>query len=180
MKIRSFILALVVIAAGLLWIAYIYGFVHMEWLGDLHLGKVIIPGIFILVGLNMLIYAIFPKYRSSKREWKSIEPTEDCQLTFSARIINYEGKSFEGINVNIYFGGARIDLKKSDIKDGARINVRTMFGGVEIFLPDDVNVEISSNCFIGGVGDNRIKSSITPTKTLYIDASCTCGGVALL
>ena len=179
MKPRSIILALVVIATGALWIAHIYGFVKMEWLGDLHLGKVVIPGILILVGLNMLFYALFPKYRTSKREWKSMEPTEDCQVTFSARILNYEGKCFEGINLSIYFGGARIDLRKSEIKDGARINVHTMFGGVEIFLPDDVNVEISSNCFIGGVGDNRSKSVTTYTKTLYIDASCTCGGVAI-
>ena len=180
MKIRKFILALVVIAAGLLWIAHIYGIVDMEWLGDLHLGKIIIPGILVLVGLNMLIYAIFPKYHSSKKEWKSMPPAEDCQVSFSAKMINYEGQSFEGVNLNIFFGGARIGLKKSDIKDCARINVRTMFGGVEIYLPDDVNVEISSNCFVGGVGDNRSKSSATPTKTLYIDANCTFGGVALL
>ena len=180
MKIRRFILALVVITAGLLWIAHIYGIVDMKWLGDLHLGKVIIPGILVLVGLNMLIYAIFPKYHSSKKEWKSMPPAEDCQVSFSAKMINYEGQSFEGVNLNIFFGGARIDLKKSNIKDCARINVRTMFGGVEIYLPDDVNVEISSNCFVGGVGDNRSKSSTTPTKTLYIDANCTFGGVALL
>ncbi|MBP5473240.1 MAG: hypothetical protein J6X92_00595 [Bacteroidales bacterium] len=179
MKTRSVILALVVIAAGALWIAYIFGLFNIEWMGDIHLGKIIIPGLLVLVGLNMLIYALFPKYHSSKREWKSIQPTKDCQVSFSARNVNYEGQCFDGVNVNIYFGGARIDLRKSDIKDGSRINVHAMFGGVEIFLPEDINVEISSNCFVGGVDDNRTKSTTTQTKTIYIDANCTFGGVAI-
>ncbi len=96
---------------------------------------------------------------------------------FSGQEIKYDFQSFEGGNLTALFGGIDCDLKNAILGEELYINVFVAFGGVDIFLPDDVDVEISSHCLFGGVSDKREKIS-TPFKTrVHINVNCAFGGV---
>ena len=58
------------------------------------------------------------------------------------------------------------------------INLSSIFGGIDVFVPSNCKVKVTSNSMFGGV-DNKIKNPhITDkSKTIYINASCVFGGV---
>ena len=54
---------------------------------------------------------------------------------------------------------------------------RMGFGGVDIFLPDNVNVQIKSTSIFGGVEDKRRLAELPGAPTVYVSAICLFGGV---
>ena len=57
------------------------------------------------------------------------------------------------------------------------INYTCIFGGIEIIVPENVNVKITSSSIFGGVSDKR-KNKVTDSKiTIFIKANCIFGGI---
>lgn len=120
---------------------------------------------------------------------------EEYWSTFSDQQVDYKGKTFTGCRVDAVFGGADIDLRGAKIKNESIVKVSSIFGGIIIYVPDDVKVEVASTAIFGGVSDkrkdsNRKKKSLDEAdkdtkkvdnsgKTLYIDATCVFGGVEI-
>ena len=66
------------------------------------------------------------------------------------------------------------DLRKAIIENDCAIQVTAVFGGIDIMVPDNVNVKVNSNSIFGGVSN---KTSANPNApTLYINATCMFGG----
>lgn len=100
--------------------------------------------------------------------------------TFGDQNVDYSDKEFKGCRVDAVFGGADIDLRKAKIKDEAILRVSSIFGGIIVYVPDDVKVEVSSTSIFGGVSDKRKNAkNTTAKKTLYIEGSCVFGGVEI-
>ena len=57
------------------------------------------------------------------------------------------------------------------------INASAAFGGIDIFLPDNVNVKVKSSAIFGGVSDKKKRPHIEGAKTVYINADTAFGGV---
>ena len=76
------------------------------------------------------------------------------------------------------FGEVKCDLTKAIIKDDVVINCTSVFGGIDICIPDDVKVKIKSTAIFGGV-DEKKKKQVEDSKahTIYINATCLFGGV---
>ncbi len=103
---------------------------------------------------------------------------EEYWSTFGDQNVNYDGKEFTGCRVDAVFGGADIDLRKAKIKNEAIVRASSVFGGIIVYVPDDVKVEVASTSIFGGVTDKR-KSKAEAKTTLYIDANCVFGGVEI-
>ena len=58
----------------------------------------------------------------------------------------------------------------------AFIKTSSIFGGIEIYVPQNVNVKVKSTPIFGGVS-NKVRNSKDNTKTIYIEAFCMFGGV---
>ncbi len=102
--------------------------------------------------------------------------------TFSEQDINYDGKEFTGCRLDAVFGGVDLDLRRAKIKNEAIVKASSIFGGVIIYVPENVKVEIASTAIFGGASDKRTaknKSGDKTQKTLYIDATCVFGGVEI-
>ena len=52
----------------------------------------------------------------------------------------------------------------------------SIFGGIDIIVPKDVNIKVTSTSIFGGV-ENKVKNNTTNKKTIYINATCLFGGV---
>lgn len=105
---------------------------------------------------------------------------EEYWSTFSDQDVNYDGKKFSGCKVDAVFGGADVDLRKAKIEDEAILKASSIFGGIIVYVPDDVKVEVASTSIFGGVSDKRKKAANTEAKkTLYIEAACIFGGVEI-
>ena len=100
---------------------------------------------------------------------------EEYYATFSGEKLNFEGNTFNGASLNAIFGGIDLNLKKADITNETNINATSVFGGINIFVPDNVNVEIKSTSLFGGV-TNKVENKENQ-PTIKIRAFCLFGGV---
>ena len=129
-------------------------------------GKLIFPAVLVAIGIGMI-------FKDSKLE--KAKENEEYYATFSGEKLNFEGDTFNGASLNAIFGGIDLNLKKADIKNETNINTTSVFGRINIFVPDNVNVEIKSTSLFGGV-TNKVENKENQ-PTIKIRAFCLFGGV---
>lgn len=115
---------------------------------DMNLASFILPAILIFIGLVFIF---------SKQDKKDIHVDDDINsfTLFSGAEVRSQSKNFQSGSVTAIFGGADIDLRDAVIADeGATIEVTTIFGGLELIVPENVIVEISGIPIFGGWEDN--------------------------
>lgn len=88
-------------------------------------------------------------------------------------------KNSIGTDLTAVFGGVDCDLRKAIISSDKVINATAVFGGIDIFVPDNVKVKVKSTSIFGGVTDKNSHSLKEDAHTIYINASCIFGGVEI-
>ena len=64
-------------------------------------------------------------------------------------------------------------------EDDVVINACSVFGGIDILVPDGYKVKVKSNSLFGGVSNNKRSKTTEKSKTIFIDANCLFGGVTI-
>lgn len=85
-------------------------------------------------------------------------------------------------NVTAWYGGTTLDLRGATLdRAGATLNVRAIFGGARLVIPETWPVELRTVAIAGGVGDVRDASRIDHSlPTLTIAGWAVFGGVGIL
>ncbi len=87
-------------------------------------------------------------------------------------------KSFKGGSISVVFGAAEIDLRSAQLaEEGAVLDISTIFGGVEIRIPESWVVQTRSSAVLGGVDAKYSNTENNTGKRLVINASAVFGGV---
>jgi predicted membrane protein len=140
------------------------------------IGKLILPIIVIIIGLSLIFTSLF-----KPKVMKNIEETDkEGRTNYTTIFAGQEHKitnEYKGSNITAIFGGVDLDLRKAKIKEDIIIKPVCIFGGADIFLPEDVKVKITSSSIFGGVEDKRTDTSDEGKQTVYIEAVCIFGGV---
>lgn len=119
--------------------------------------KLVVPVIFVLIGLKMIFKDTFNK----KKPHQNI----------------YDNQLYTGGNYDVTFNGLILDLSKAYLNEETNITISTLFGGVDLYLLDDVNIQIQSSNFLGGVDLHKRENKIENTKVIYLNARCIFGGI---
>ena len=136
----------------------IYLLLYCQGLIDFQLAwKLVVPVIFVLIGLKMIFKDTFNK----KKPHQNI----------------YDNQLYTGGNYDVTFNGLILDLTKAYLNEETNITISTLFGGVDLYLPDDVNIQIQSSNFLGGVDLHKRENKIENTKVIYLNARCIFGGI---
>ena len=139
--------------------------------------KLLIPFILIMIGLSFIFKDVFSK--NIKNEMKKISKSKDEYIsTFSAQKINID-EEFKGCELNAVFGSTECDLKNAIINKDVVIEANAIFGSVTIYVPENINVKITSTPIFGTVSDERKEKVKTADRTIYIKASALFGGVVI-
>lgn len=143
--------------------------------------KLAIPTVLVIVGITF----IFKELIASKinKEIKRINQdrkseTEYC-ATFASQNLNYDGQEFKGVDLSAIFGGIKCNIRNANIIQDQVINASSIFGGIEIYVPANVNIKIKSTPIFGGVSDKSIRNFSENAPTIYINAFCMFGGVEI-
>lgn len=139
------------------------------------IGKLIFPAILVVIGLSLLLKDRVEAKVKEKIKNLNKEGLEEYYATFSGQEINSKGDEFKGASLNAIFGGIDLNLTDAQIQKDTLINVTSVFGGVDIIVPVNVNVKVQSTSIFGGV-DNKIKKYTENLPTIYVKAFCLFGG----
>jgi predicted membrane protein len=117
----------------------------------------------LLVGIGLLI--IFRKSVSTESLLDSTSDSGSSSLssdTIDETIIlggsekKVLSEFFRGGKITTLFGGFALDLTETQLSKGKHIlDVLVLFGGIELIVPDTMNVHIQLTPILGGLQDNR-------------------------
>lgn len=130
--------------------------------------KILVPIIIIVIGVSLMF--------SSKIKKKLAKNAKSYVAIFSEvdEKIKEVTSDFSAVSI---FGGVNIDLRKAKIEKDLYIEATTIFGGIEIRVPDNVNVKCDGVPIFGGA-ENKTNSE--GDKTVTIHYTCIFGGVDIL
>ena len=142
--------------------------------------KLALPVVLIIIGISFIFKDTFNHKINEEIKKLNENRTKDggyC-ATFAGQNIKFDGEKFNGTELTAVFGGVKCDLTKAIIENDVVINATSVFGGIEIYVSDDVNVKIKSSSIFGGVSEKR-KSDVKNenSHTIYVNATCIFGGV---
>lgn len=143
------------------------------------LWKLLVPAIIVIIGLKMVFGGLFGNKANEmieKLKESGNEPKVGC-ATFSGCDLNYDGEVFDGAELTAIFGGVKCDLRNAIIDKDCAIKVSAIFGGIDILVPDNINVKVSSNCIFGGISNKT--RTVKDAPTVYVSGSCMFGGVEI-
>lgn len=140
--------------------------------------KLLVPTVIVLIGVRLLFGAIMGD-QGSKVYQKMISDGKTPRngfAAFSGCDMNFDGQEFEGAELTAVFGGITCDLRTAMLSQDCAIKVCAVFGGIDIFVPEDVQVKVSTTAIFGGV-TNKSKGRKDAPITLYVSGICLFGGV---
>lgn len=146
--------------------------------------KAILAIFLILIGLGIIFKAIFHN-KNDKEVAKKVEDlkndkTMDSQTAiFSGSDRIYNDEVFSGSNLVAVFGGVDLDLRKAKFEKDTVIKAFCLFGGIDIKVPEDVQIKIKSGFIFGGVSDDRKGDKNKGKHTIYLDAGGGFGGISI-
>ena len=142
--------------------------------------KLALPAILIAIGIAVIFKDVFNRNVSEQIKKLNQNKPKDCVYcaTFSGQNVKFDGEKFNGTDLTAVFGGVKCDLRNAIIENDVVINTSSIFGGIDIFLPENVKVKIKSTSIFGGV-DEKKRNNVEDANThvIYINALCLFGGV---
>lgn len=139
-------------------------------------GKLIFPVILILIGVKIIFRDNFSKNVKKNININRQERLEYTSI-FSGQKEIYPNQRFGGASILAIFGGIELDLRNAVINEDIVINSTSICGGVDILVPSNVNVKISSIPIFGGAANKARPCISVNAPTIYINATCILGGL---
>ena len=140
--------------------------------------KLIWPAILVIIGLSIIFKDVFKGKVSD--EIKKINATQTKENTITATFSGQNlrcDEEFKGAELTAVFGGIEYDLRNAIFTQDCVINTSSIFGGIDIFVPEDVKIKIRSTSIFGGVSNKKKNQEQSDSHTIYINATCLFGGV---
>lgn len=140
--------------------------------------KLLLPVILISIGLLLVFKDVLSiNGKEIKKINANNKESNNYIAVFGSQDLKFEDEKVENLDLKSLFGGIKLDLRDAKIEKDIVINTLSVFGGIDIYVPDDVKVKVSSTPFFGGVEVKRGKQSSKKGITIYLNSVCIFGGV---
>ena len=146
--------------------------------------KAILAVILVLIGIFIIFRSVISNDNAKEVEKKVDELKDNKKMdsqtaVFSGSDRAYNNETFQGSNLTAIFGGVELDLRNAKFTKDTVIKAFALFGGVDIIIPEDVQVKIKSGFIFGGITDDRKSTSTKGKHTIFLDAAGGFGGVTI-
>lgn len=133
--------------------------------------KLILPSLLIIMGLSIMLKGVF----TTKIKPNTTANNHYC-ATFSGQKVSLPKEKFTGCKVDAIFGGVTLDLRDAIIKEDTIIEASAIFGGIDVLVPDNVNIVTKGTSIFGGTNMKR-ENDDANKHTITINATCLFGGI---
>ncbi len=151
---------------GGIFILILGGFLQLTTLGVMgeNVWNLVFPSLLILIG----VLVIFRLGRPSVSSAKTGDTLENF-IIFSGMDTRPRMTNFRGGSVTAAFGGANINLQESVLaQEGARLELTAAFGGIDLIVPINWNIDIDGIPLFGGWSNktSNVLSADKPVLTI--------------
>jgi predicted membrane protein len=160
------------IALGIVLLLKALGFIYVSW-------RVLAPLLMIAAGLQVVFKSARERGETA-RSMLDKDAGQDSVVSLTALLGGIERRvhtpDFRGGEITCVMGGCKLDLRQASLQGDAVLNVFTMWGGIEIRVPDDWAVSLEGTPLLGGFSE---KTSIPrdSTRRLIVRGVALMGGV---
>lgn len=153
--------------------------------------RYLLPLIIVIIGASIIVGNVFDKKpqpveiptdeNGAPQQGNYGQPVylpqgnQEYYASFSSEEYRFDN-GFAGGKFSATFGGLKLDIRNADIVHNCVINANATFGGVEIYVPQDVRVVVKSNSVFGGTSDKSNKNLPADAKTVFINVTNLFGG----
>lgn len=143
--------------------------------------KLIIPIVLIIIGVNLILKdRIDKKIQKKNKELNKNEiKLTEYGAVFGEIKQEFNNQEFTGGDLNAIFGSIDFDLTKAIIKEDRLIKTCAVFGGIDILVPENVNIKVKSIPIFGATTNKTKRKFDDKLPTIYIDSFCMFGGVTI-
>ena len=139
--------------------------------------QLFVPIVFVIIGLSIIFHDAVGKTVRDKIKNLNKDGLEEYGATFGGQKVVLQNDEFKNASLSAVFGGVEFDIRSCNVQNEQVIDASAIFGGVEIWVPQNVNVKVKSTPIFGGVSNKTIRTNQENMPTLYINALCMFGGV---
>ena len=143
------------------------------------LWKLLVPVILVIIGISLVFNDKNNLDASDKNTMVKIaNDTNDVEFdsVFGSKNMHYD-KSFKKASVDCVFGSFDLDLSDVDFSNDAYIEINSLFAGVNVILPDNVNLKLEANSVFGSSKDEHKISS--GKHNVYVKSNALFGGIII-
>jgi predicted membrane protein len=149
----------------------------------------IVLRVFLLVGLlagiaSAVAAAMTKRRMTADGEITPPEPADnelDMVAIFDGIEVASTAPAFRHASVTAWYGGSSLDLRDATLDPtGASIDVKAIFGGSQLVVPETWRVEMQGRGIFGGFGDTRDQDRVDPTGPLLtVNGLAVFGGIGI-
>ena len=177
------IIGLVLLVYGVSELLTITGVYDTSWLYRYPWVDYVLPTCAILASLKLLSTSNSCRQEQWNRKKMPAPGADDLlrmSVSFGGDFYNCDGEVLSDASIEVFMGGVKLDLRKAILEQDVNIDIRTFMGGVEILFPDNVNLQVNSQNFIGGVDKNGVVNKPDYLHTIHVSARNFMGGVSVI
>ncbi|MGL4972663.1 MAG: LiaF transmembrane domain-containing protein [Culicoidibacterales bacterium] len=141
----------------------------------------IIPIGVIVIGLALLLPATARRSRENNDNYyQDQRETMNLAAILGGSIKKVTAQQFKAGDVLAVFGGATLDLRSAQLAEtGARLEITSVFGGIDLLVPEHWTIDVRVSAIFGGVDDRRqtIKVGEKTAPVLVVHGVCFFGGL---
>ncbi len=140
---------------------------------------VIVFGLYIIFGrlINRKVKS-FDSIVRNKRLGGDTSSCPEYTAVFGESHVKNVSSSLLGGEATAIFGSVTLDLREAKINQNIIFDANAVFGGVEIFAPDDVKVELTGLPIFGGFSDKSLRGARSG-NILKINCFAAFGGITI-
>lgn len=132
------------------------------------------PTLLVLLGISFVYRAL----HHGRPEGQTGDAYIHSLAVMSGNELKPTSKPFQGADLAAVMGGVVLDLTGTQMDgDSATVDVFTVMGGIEIFVPREWNVTTRVVSFMGACVDKRRPAALPATRTLVVRGFVLLGGI---
>lgn len=134
--------------------------------------KLFVPIALIVIGVSCI-------FKNKDRDNNKVDKNgkTECLAMFSSQKIKPVDDSIKKIEVTALMGSVTCDLTELKINEDLKIEAASIFGTVNLIMPDNVEIKIKSFSLFGGVTEKQNNNKSKNSKVIYLDSTSIFGGI---
>ena len=135
--------------------------------------RLMFPALLILCGLGLLFG------RTMRRGNFDASDFPTYQAYLGATVAKNTSPDLKGAKIQAFMGGAEIDFRQAKVLGDIEITVTAVLGGVELFVPLNVRIEVRGTPVLGGIENTANFPHQENGPTVFINCNAVLGGIEI-